>query len=76
MAGVSIPRNDALQALVDEYRGRCLWFLRESYYPVTSDEAMRVLAAIQAHGDLRAFKRAGELKRWVLAHSSDASAGC
>ncbi|MCX7015853.1 MAG: hypothetical protein NTW86_25415 [Candidatus Sumerlaeota bacterium] len=32
-----------VNALVDEYRGRCLWFLREDSYSATSDEACRVL---------------------------------
>jgi hypothetical protein len=59
--------------LVDEYRSRCLWFLRQGYYPETTDEAIRVLDSIQSHGDLQAFKRAGELKQWVLANSSGTS---
>jgi hypothetical protein len=75
MIGASLPRNDALRSLVDEYRGRCLWFLQQGYYPDTTTEAMRVLDSIQSHGDLRAFRQAGELKQWVLANSSGRSAG-
>jgi len=67
--------EDTLRALVDEYRGRCLWFLAPGYYPESASERLRVLDSIQRHGDLAAFKRAGEVKRWVLAHSSAASAG-
>ena len=62
--------NDALCRLVDRYRARCLWFLREGYYPVTPAEAVRVLDAIQRHGDVEAFQRAGALKQWLLARSS------
>ena len=69
------PGGDALRRLVDEYRGRCLWFLGADYYPATADEALRVLESIRRHGDLAAFRRAGELKRWVLAPSSEPSAG-
>ena len=65
----------ALRTLVDEYRVRCLWFLAPGYYPESASEQLRVLDSIQRHGDLDAFKRAGEVKRWVLAHSSGASAG-
>ena len=70
-----IPSGDeVLRRLVDEYRGRCLWFLRREYYPETTEEALRVLDRIQRYGDVAAFRRAGALKRWVLASSSAASA--
>lgn len=65
------PRdNEALCRLVDRYRARCLWFLREGYYPETPADALRVLDSIQRHGDVEAFQRAGALKRWLLATSS------
>jgi hypothetical protein len=67
--------DDVLRALVDEYRSRCLWFLAPRYYPETLRERLRVLDSIQRHGDLEAFKRAGEVTRWLSAHSSAASAG-
>ena len=65
------PRdNEALHQLVDQYRARCLWFLREGYYPETPADALRVLDSIQRHGDVEAFQRAGALKQWLLAPSS------
>lgn len=64
----------ALRELVDQYRGRCLWYLRESYYPETPAEALRVLDAIQRHGDVEAFKRAGVIRGWLSALSNAASA--
>jgi hypothetical protein len=64
-----------LRRLVDEYRVRCLWFLREGYYPETRAEATRVLDAIQRYGDADAFRRAGAVKRWLSASSSETSAG-
>ena len=69
-----LQRADAaLRALVDEYRGRCLWFLAPGYYPASTTEQLRVLDSIQRRGDLDGFKRAGEMKQWLLAHSSGAS---
>jgi len=65
---------ESLRRLVDEYRVRCLWFLREGYYPETTEEAVRVLEAIQRYGDAEAFRRAGALKRWLSASSSETSA--
>jgi hypothetical protein len=41
----------ALRRLVDDYRTRCLWFLEAEYYPSTTREALRVLGAIERHGD-------------------------
>ena len=39
-----------VNALVDEYRARCLWFLREDYNPQTPAEACRVLESIGERG--------------------------
>ena len=47
----------ALQELVDDYRARCLWFLREDYYPGTAAERERAPSLIAEHGDLDAFRR-------------------
>ncbi|MBI5091709.1 MAG: hypothetical protein HZB26_04600 [Candidatus Hydrogenedentes bacterium] len=62
-------------ALVDEYRSRCLWFLREDYYPQTPGEACRVLDTITRHGDAIAFRKAAAVRQWLLQNSSEPSAG-
>ena len=59
------------KALVDEYRARCLWFLRPDYYPMTTAEWSRVLGYIERYGDLHAFQRASALRQW-LSHRSNA----
>jgi len=64
----------ATRALVDEYRARCLWYLREDYYPQTSEEACRVLDAIARHGDVAAFRKAAGVRQWLLQNSSAPSA--
>ena len=63
-----------VNALVDEYRAQCLWFLREDYYPQTLAEACRVLEAIERHGDVTAFRKAAALRQWLLQNSSVPSA--
>ena len=63
-----------VNALVDEYPTRCLWFLREDYYPQTPAEACRVLASIERHGDVAAFRKAAILRQWLLQNSSASSA--
>ena len=65
----------ALRRLVDEYRGRCLWYLKGDYYPETPAEQDRVLTAIARHGDLQAFRRVAELRKWLSLRSSGTSAG-
>jgi hypothetical protein len=72
-----LPDIDAaLRALVDEYRNRCLWYLRPDYYPVTRDDALRVLDAIQRLGDRDGYRRAAEIRSWLSPPSSATSAGC
>ena len=66
---------DAVNRLVEEYRVRCLWFLREDFYPSTLAERLRVLGYIERHGDLEAFRRAAELKTWLSRNTSAPSAG-
>ena len=64
-----------LRALIDEYRARCLWFLKPDYYPSTDGEALRVLDAIERHGDRAAFQRSSEIRQWLSPISSAPSAG-
>ena len=75
---VALPDAEPLLAvrkLVDEYRIRCLWFLRRGYYPSDRDEALRVLDTIQRHADLRGYRAAAEIRRWLSPRSNGPSAG-
>jgi hypothetical protein len=64
-----------VRVLVDEYRTRCLWYLREDYYPQTPAEACRVLESIEKHGDVIAFRKAAKLRQWLSRISNERSAG-
>lgn len=64
----------AVNRLVDEYRSRCLWFLRPDYYPVDTAQRVRVLGLIQKNGDRTAFLKAAELRRCLSPASSGGSA--
>jgi hypothetical protein len=66
---MSVPEHVA--ALIEEYRDRCLWFLRPDYFPTTPEEIERVLALIERYGDRAAYERAEEIKAW-LRHDSRA----
>jgi len=69
------PTDDDLRRqvnqLVDEYRDRCLWFLRADYYPTDLSEVLRTLDCIRRYGDREAFRRAGELHQWLSRASPD-----
>ena len=75
MDTLSPEADTAIRELVDEYRSRCLWFLRRDYHPATVAEAERVLDAIQRHGDREAFRRAARIRQWLSPLSSATSVG-
>jgi hypothetical protein len=70
------PRHiaDAVRSLVDDYRDRCLWFLRADYYPRELADLSRTLDYIERHGDREAYRRAAEIRRWLSRRSSASSA--
>jgi len=70
-----IATDGEFNRLVDEYRVRCLWFLRPDYYPTTLGERLRVLEYIERHGDVEAFRRVARMRRWLSPDSSARSAG-
>ena len=63
------------RSFVDQYRARCLWFLREDYYPQTPNEREEVLRQIAHHGDRDAFRRVALFRTWLSRPSSETSAG-
>lgn len=71
---LSAAVRDELREIVDEYRTRCLWFLRPDLYPETRDQALRMLGYIERYGDLEAFRRAGRIRLWLSQSSSERSA--
>jgi hypothetical protein len=65
MGQAQSPAARAVDQLVDEYRARCLWFLRRDYYPATDEQRLQVLTYIQRYGDREAHRRAAELRQWL-----------
>ncbi len=64
-----------VDALIDTQRARALWFVRDDWYPSTDEERRRALDQIQRRADRETFVRAGELKKWLLLDSKNASVG-
>jgi hypothetical protein len=40
-----------LALLIEEYRDRCLWFLRPDFMPTTDEQILRTLHQIERYGD-------------------------
>ncbi len=51
--------------LVEEYRDRCLWFLKPDFVPSTVQEAEYALDLIERYGDRSAYVRAEKLRQWL-----------
>ena len=60
-----------VNVLMDEYRLNCLWYMRKDYYPETPTAAIRVLEAIERHGDMAAFKKAAPIRQWLSRNFSE-----
>lgn len=65
--------DDKLRSLVEEYRSRCLWFLREDHVPRTREEILRTLDLIERYGDRAGYIRAQEIRTWLSQDSRQAS---
>jgi hypothetical protein len=70
----SVVADQELAALIEQCRARCLWFLRPDYYPSTLDEKLRALSLIERYGDVEAFRRAAQLRKWLSPPFNAASA--
>jgi hypothetical protein len=70
---MSPDMDGEFRRLVEEYRARCLWYLRPDYMPEDVRGRLQVLEAIATHGDLAALPRVARLRSWLSPHSSDAS---
>ena len=54
-----------IEELVEEYRDRCLWFLRRDFVPRNAEDALRVLDLIERYGDRAGFLRTQRLRQWL-----------
>jgi len=68
-----MPIPEDINQLIEEYRDRCLWFLRADYVPETTDEMLHVLDLIERYGDRSGYERVERIRIWLLHHSKAAS---
>jgi hypothetical protein len=54
-----------IESLVERYRDRCLWFLRQDFVPQNTEEILQVLSFIERYGDRAGFEQAQRLRQWL-----------
>jgi hypothetical protein len=69
------PLPADVRAFIDRHRARCLWFMKDDYYPASPTELLRTLGYIERSGDRSAFLHAARIRRWLSHTSNGASAG-
>ena len=76
MSGETLTK-DAVAAeidkLVEQYRSMCFWFAPRDYLPQLDEQRLRALENIERYGDREGFKRARELRDWLLQPSKSGS---
>ena len=55
-----------INRLAEEYRFMCLWSTPREYLAATDEQRFATLSDIERYGDREAFKRARELREWLL----------
>ena len=68
-----LDMEQEMRHLVDDYRSRCLWFLRPDFYPSNDEERLQTLGHIERYGDRAALQRAGKVRRWLSKTSERAA---
>ena len=68
-----IANTEEYRSLVEKYRWMCLWSFPEDILPKTKREMSLVLDAFENYGDMNAYRKAGEIRKWLSQSSSLAS---
>ena len=60
-----IAKSEEFRSVVEDYRDTCLWYMNSNLEPKNDLQLEQVLTAIENHGDLAAYKRVGEIRKWL-----------
>lgn len=52
-------------SVVNDYRGMCFWNFAEDFLPHTRRDLSLVADNLEKYGDLKAYKIAGEIRKWL-----------
>lgn len=65
MAIGEIIGSEQMRSLVEDYRAMCFWNFSEDFMPSTREQVILALDAVERYGDLNAYRRAGEIRKWL-----------
>ena len=73
MSVEDIAKTEEFRSIVEDYRGMCFWFMADDWFP--NDKRGYEMAAenLEHYGDMRAYRKAGEIRQWLLQPSSRTS---
>ncbi len=67
-----IANSKEFRSLVEDYRGMCLWSLPEDFMPDNERKMVSFVECLEHYGDLNAYRKAGEIRKWLSRLSSPA----
>ena len=65
MSVEEIARTEEYRSIIEDYRGMCFWSFGDVSHPRTEAQLEMIFNAIDSYGDLKAYKRVGELRKWL-----------
>ncbi|MBR3582580.1 MAG: hypothetical protein IKO01_03955 [Kiritimatiellae bacterium] len=60
-----IAESPEYRAVVEDCRATCLWSMGDVLHPRSERQLEQVLSAIERNGNLAAYRRAGEIRKWL-----------
>ena len=60
-----IVDSEVLKAAVSDYRSMCFWNMDENFFPSNKREVVLALDNLEKYGDMRAYRLAGEMRKWL-----------
>ena len=60
-----IVESEALKDAVESYRSMCFWNVDENFLPRNRREVLFALDNLEKFGDMKAYRIAGEIRRWL-----------
>ena len=65
MSDEQIINSNELRSVVEDYRSMCFWNFPEDFMPRNRRQALLALDNLERYGDMAAYRRAGEIRKWL-----------
>ena len=60
-----IVESEAFKAVVEDYRSMCFWNMDENFFPSNKREVLLALDNLEKYGDMKSYRLAGEVRKWL-----------